>query len=44
MTGPLLIGMAGSRWSLDGGMAVAILSCLVMLEAIRRAGRGAARG
>jgi fucose permease len=43
MTGPLLIGMAGARWNLDGGMAVAILSCLVMLEAIRRVGRNAAR-
>jgi fucose permease len=44
MTGPLLIGMAGSHWSLDGGMAVTTLSCLVMLAAIRRAGKDAARG
>jgi hypothetical protein len=44
MVGPLLIGMAASRWSLDGGMAVTILSCLVMLEAVRRLGKDAARG
>jgi fucose permease len=44
MTGPLLIGMAGARWSLDGGMAVTILACLVMLGAIPRLGKDAARG
>jgi fucose permease len=44
MTGPLLIGLAGSHWNLDGGMAVTILSCLVMLGAIRRVGKDAARG
>ena len=44
MTGPLLIGMAGTRWSLDGGMAVTILACLIMLGSIRRLGKDAARG
>jgi fucose permease len=44
MIGPLLIGMAGSHWSLDGGMAVTTLSCLVMLAAVRRIGKDAARG